>query len=94
MSERDGFVDRLTLEEAQAEILRLDGLLAAEKQAGLDQHQGAMRTIWMLLWSVPTHQIKVTRAVQETYETGGRPNLDRRDMPEDGATLFTARLLP
>ena len=34
MSEGDGFVERLSLEEARAEVLRLDGLLKAEKGLG------------------------------------------------------------
>ena len=93
MSEGDGFVERLSLEEARAEVLRLDGLLKAEQQGRAEERAGATRTIWMLLWSVPTHQIKVMREAQEAYGDG-RPTLDRHDDPASGCTVFTARSLP
>ena len=93
MSERDGFVERLSAEEARAEVVRLDGLLKAEQQARLEERAGATRTIWLILWSLPTHQVKVMREAQEAYGEG-RPLLDRRDDPRDGCSVFTARSLP
>lgn len=86
MSERDGFVERLSIEEARAEIVRLDGLLRGEQQK-------AMLTVWMILWSIPTHQVRISPATQHASGEG-RPQLDRRDDDAKGGVIFTARLLP
>lgn len=93
MSERDGFLDRLTLDQALAEIVRLDAELAEARGAASESERSMTRTLWMLLWSVPTHQIRVTSKTQEEYGSG-RPHLDRQDDERDGAAIFTARLLP
>lgn len=93
MSERDGFVERLSIEEARAEIVRLDGLLREEQQKAIDAEQNAMLTVWMILWSIPTHQVRISPATQHASGEG-RPQLDRRDDDEKGGVIFTARLLP
>lgn len=93
MSERDGFLDRLTLGQALSEIERLDAELSEARRIASDSERMMTQTLWMLLWSVPTHQIRVTSATQEDYGSG-RPLLDRQDDARDGSAIFTARLLP